>query len=78
MKNSLDNDLYRKKDLIDWIDKVITAYKDLQYLYRDSKDYTEIIATLSAVADHVNKMKPYDGDETKKGLIWVTDGKIKL
>ena len=66
MSESWENELIRKKDLMDWIDKVITAYKDLQYLYRDSKDYTEVIATLSAVAGHVNNMKPYDSDEMKE------------
>ena len=58
---SLENELICKKDLIDWIDRVVTAYEDLQDLYRGSKDCTEVIATLSAVADHVHWMKPYDG-----------------
>lgn len=60
---SLENEVICKKDLIDWIDKVIAAHKALEYLYRGSKDCTEVIATLSAVADHVHSMKPYDSEE---------------
>lgn len=63
MIESWENEIVRKKDLIDWIDRVVTAYEDLQELYRGSKDCTEVIATLSAVADHVHWMKPYDSND---------------
>lgn len=66
MKVSLGNEVICKKDLIDWIDRVVTAYEDLQELYRGSKDCTEVIATLTAVADHVHQMKPYIGNEMKE------------
>ena len=61
MGESWENEVVRKKDLIDWIDRVVTVYEDLQEFYRGNKDCTEVIATLSAVADHVHWMKPYDG-----------------
>ena len=61
MGGSWENELIRKKELMDWIDSVLTAYKALQFLYKDRKDCTEVIATLSAVEDHVYCMKPYDG-----------------
>ena len=66
MGASLENELILKKDLIEWIDKVVTAYEDLQDLYRGSKDCTEVIATLSAVADHVHCMKPCDSNGEKE------------
>ena len=66
MKVSLENELICKKDLIDWIDRVVTAYEDLQELYRGSKDCTEVIATLSAVADHVHQMRSYGSNEMKE------------
>ena len=63
MSESWENEVVRKKDLVDWIDRVVTAYEDLQEFYRGSKDCTEVIETLSAVEDHVLSMKPCDREE---------------
>ena len=58
MKNDWENDLIRKKDLIDWIQKLETTYKDLQYLYRDRIDYGKEMTILCAVADYIQYMNP--------------------
>ncbi len=59
MSESWENEVVRKKDLIDWLREIASAYKDLQYLYRDRIDYIREIAVLNVVADHVHQMKPY-------------------
>lgn len=66
MSESWENELVRKKDLIDWLQKTVSTSKDLQYLYRDRIDYTREIAVLNALADSIRLMKPYDNNEMKE------------
>ena len=63
MSESWENEAVRKKDLIDWLREIASAYKDLQYLYRDRIDYGKEMTILCAVADYVRCMKPYDSNE---------------
>lgn len=63
MSESWENELVRKKDLIDWLQKTVSTSKDLQYLYRDRIDYTREIAVLNALADSIRLMKPYDSND---------------
>lgn len=66
MSESWKNEVVRKKDLVDWIQKTAYAYQQLQYLYRNSIDYGKEMAILCAVADYVSCMKPYDSNEMKE------------
>ncbi len=66
MGDDWENEVIRKKDLVDWIDRVVTAYELVQEIYRGSKDCTEVIATLTSVADHVRQMRPYDNNGMKE------------
>lgn len=66
MGESWENEVVRKKDLVDWLQKAASASKDLQYLYRNRIDYMKEIAVLNAVADNVRLMKPYNSDEMKE------------
>ena len=66
MGESWENEVVRKKDLVDWIQKAVSAYQQLQYLYRNRIDYGKEMTILCAVADYVRCMKPYDSDEVKE------------
>ena len=66
MSNNLENEFICKKDLIDWLREIASAYKDLQYLYRDRIVYGKEMTILCAVADYVRCMKPYDSNEMKE------------
>ena len=66
MGESWENEVVRKKDLVDWIQKAASAYQQLQYLYRDRIDYGKEMTILCAVADYVRCMKPYNSDEMKE------------
>lgn len=66
MSESWENEVVRKKDIVDWLQKAASASKDLQYLYRDRIDYMREIAVLNAVADNVRLMKPYTIDGEKE------------
>lgn len=66
MCESWENEVVRKKDLVDWIQKTAYAYQQLQYLYRDRIDYGKEMTILCAVADYVRCMKPYDGNSTEE------------
>lgn len=61
MCESWENEVVRKKDVVDWIQKAASAYQQLQYLYRDCIDCGKEMTILCAVADYVRCMKPYDG-----------------
>lgn len=66
MSESWENEVVRKKDIVDWLQKAASASKDLQYLYRNRIDYMREIAVLNAVADNVRLMKPYTIDGEKE------------
>ena len=66
MGESWENEVVRKKDLVDWLQKTVSTSKDLQYLYRDRIDYMREIAVLNALADSIRLMKPYDSDDMKE------------
>ena len=66
MGGSWENEVVRKKDLVDWLQKAASTYQDLQCMYRDRIDYTKEMAILYAVADCVRCMKPYDGKVEEK------------
>lgn len=66
MAESWENEVVRKRDIVDWLQKTASASKDLQYLYRNRIDYMREIAVLNAVADNVRLMKPYNSDEMKE------------
>ena len=66
MSNDWENEVIRKKDLIDWIQNLASAYQQLQYLYMDCIDYGKEITLLCAVADHVHCMKPAVTDKKEE------------
>ena len=65
---SRENDIKRKKDIMDWIDKAIMAYHNKSYedFHSSFKGYRDEIDVLRTVLNHIYWMKPAFIDNENK------------